>query len=722
MPYVDLGDGRLLDVPDDASPEMLQGIRDKLKASGQFTASTKVPEPPGFLESTARDLASGFGRMASTVARGGAMLAGTFGGVDEEGQKAPGTTMAPRTNSLARTLTDAADSAEQYWTGVGNKSTNSDLGKMTVRGAGGSLLVPTPQSFVSGMGGGAGEYVADKLDGGHDNPLMRTAGNVVGSVLAGTGYGLAARARPQTAAIAREGMEGLTEQQLMAAQDYKNSLAKQNINIDLAQALEATSGHSGNLSSIRDFLAGRRQGNTVQSTLRGQPEQLATEANLTVGSLPGKNYNLEQNATNVQQIASQLIQDAKTSRSSAVRDLYAKAGDLPDDIRAKLGAVLNQYATQPGATEVLKARAREFAAKLSGDDGTLTAAVTNARDQLAKATSASEKMAAQKALQDANAALSASTGKPLKALDVDTWINELRGPYQGQPLKVAYPKEQGQVKGLTGALNQVLQDASPEIRAAEAKFGQISRDVVDPLKQGPIGQLAQPRGYDPATQAMVSKFEGLMNRGSDPTAQVSSIRTAARELNAKDPEVFADAFKGWLSRKVQGATEASGGGNTQATTDPATLRKAIFGDPLQWQGIKDATAEIAKVHGVPPEEMIRGLENLRQLTTAMGNRPGSVGGLSPSDLAQLGGASNTANLVRVASFLPVNRVGEAIERATLGKTLSQLDTILTSEEGAKMLIKLGRVPVMSRAAQTILGSWGAAYGNAGGLPGNNTGE
>lgn len=708
MPIIDLGDGRELDVPDDASPELLSQVKQKLQGMGFMTKAQEVPKPAGFLESTARDLISGFGKAATIPVRGAAMLADTF----------------LPTKEVGTTLRDAADSAEQYWTGVGNKSTNNEWGQAALRGVGGAVTTgpATAVNVAAGAGSGVGEKVAEKLDPNNNNPLLRAAGAAVGGLVTGTGVALGQRARPQTADVAREALEGLTPQQLEAAQAYKNQLAARGLDVDLAQALQATSGHSGNLASIRDFLAGRRQGDQVQSILRSQPEQLAREAEMTVGGLPGSNYSATQNANNVQQTASQLIQDAKNSRSAAVRTMYEQAGDLPGDARQKLSAVVQQFANQPGATEVMKVRANDILAKLSGQDSNLQAAVDSARQQLASATSASERMTAQQALATANQNLANATTKPLKAVDVDTWISELRGPWQGQPLKVSYPKEQGQIKGLAGELNKQLQAMSPALASAEGEFQRISRDVVDPLKQGPIGQLAQPRGYSPDTQAMVSKFDGLLNKGTDPTAKVSDIRTAAKELSAKDPEVFADAFKGWLSRKVQSTIEASGSGNVLPTADPSALRDALFKDPLQWQGIKDATAEMAKVRGQSPQEVIRGLENLRQLTTAMAERPSAIGGLSPADLKQLGSASNTANLVRVASFLPVNRVGEAIERATLGKTLSQLDTILTSPEGAKMLIELGKVPVMSRKAQVILGTWGGGMGNTPGLSGYNTPE
>jgi hypothetical protein len=721
MPIIDLPDGNQLDIPDDAPPEVLSAVRTKLQGMGQFAAAQQTPKPAGFLESAGRDLMSGFGRSAATVARGAASAANLLLPADEEGQKTPGSMTAPTTNSLSRMLTGAADSAEDYWTKVGDKSTNNAWGQKALRGVGGAMTsAPTAVSAAAGAGSGIGDEVATRMSGGQDNPLLRFAGSLLGGTVAGTAAGLAGRARPQSADVAREAMEGISEPQLMAAQAYKNQQAAKGIDIDLAQALQATGGHGGNLESVRNFLAQRSQGDQVQKTLRAQPEQLAREAELTVGSAPGNNYSALQNANNVQETASERLKQAMGERSAAVKGLYAEAGDLPPNARSELGTILNKYATQAGATDVLRARATELAQKLLGNDPKLAAGVEEARTALAAAKSPSERMAAQQALGQANAAMQGAATKPLRALDVDTWIGELRGPWQGQPLKVAYPKEQGQVKGLAGELNRKFQELSPEVAKAEGVFKRITDETINPLKQGAVGQLSQPRGYDPGTQAMMSKFDGLMNKGTDPTAKVSDIATAVKELGKKDPAAFEDAFKGWLSRKVQAAVEPGVGDVALSQANPENLYANLFKDPLQWQGIKDAPAGMAKLRGDDPAEVIRGLENLRQLTTAMKSRPSQVGGVSPGDLKQLGGNSNVANAVRVMSFLPVNRLGEGIERAAFGKTLSQLDTILTSPEGAKMLIELGKVPVMSRKAQVILGTWGGGMGNPPGLQSDNT--
>lgn len=731
MPLIDLGEHGMLDIPDDAPPEALELARRQLQGKGLFLKAQEIPKPAGFLESAGRDLISGFGKTAAMVARGGAMLANTFGGVDEEGKQTPGTVMAPRTNGLARTLTDAADSAESYWNEVGKKSTLNPWGKGLMQGVGGAFAAgPIPVSgeaaainAASGAGAGLGGVAADKLDPENKNPLLKTGLSTLAGAVAGTGTALATRARPQSANVAQELMGGLTEPQVMEAQAYMNELAKRGVHIDLAQALVANSGHSGDLSVVRDFVAGRNQGEALKRVLRSQPETLASETNMTIGSLPGRVWDTPEAANAVQQTASQVLEKAKQARSAEVRDLYAKAGDLPPETRSQLGAILNDFATRPGATDVLKQRAKEFANKLLGNTGDAASAAAAARQQLQTATSPAERVAAQRALQEANAAQAAATGSPVKALDADTWINELRGPWQGQPLKVAYPKEQGQIKGLAGALNQELQNLSPELRAAEQRFRQITQESINPLKQGPIGKLNQPAGYDPATQAMVSKFSGLMNEGSNPNAATSSIRTAARELSKEDPQVFASAFKTWLSDKIAKGEQASGAGSSLPTVTPEHVWEALFADGKRWQGMKDATAEMAAIQGAKPEDMVNGLANLRMMTKAMMDHPsGNLGGISPADLRQLGGTSATANLIRLGGYLPNAKAAAAVERSTFGHTLRMLDTILTSPDGGKMLIELGRVPPMSRKAQVILSTYGTQLGNTDGLSGNNPPE
>ena len=699
-------------VPDDMTPEVAtqRAVQDFGKKVIRLDGGRGTEPPAGFLESTARDLVSSFGTAASLAPRAANYL-----------MKA-----VPGGEPLSQGLNEVADSAESYWKGVGDKSTNNPWWQKAVRGVGGALATG-PASVVNaaaGAGAGIGDQVAERMAEGKPNPLLRAAGNLAGGFLGGSTAALATRARPQTANVAREMLEGWTPEQLIAGQAYKNQQAAKDISIDLAQAMQTLYGDAKNLTPVRNFIAQHGQGNQVQASLRAQPEQLAREAELTVGSLPGTNYERGQNANNLQQVATGRLQQATQERKAVVDAMYEKAGALPEGASDELISLIRRDINKPGTTTLAKERGAAMIQQITGEGSEAAKQVNAARTALDSATTVTGRQQARAKLAEANAALNEQTGKALQAKDVSTWISELRGPYQGGlSLKQTHPREQGQLKGLAGQLNESLKDMSPDIAAADQAFRTITAEKINPLKQGVVGRLSQPGGYNPETQAMVSRFEGVMNEGVDRTAKVSQVRTAAKELANVDPDAFETAFKGWLSRKVQGNIKDSGAGEALQTADPATFAKKVFGDPLQWQGMKDAVATMAEIRGLPKDDLVRGLTNFRQLAEGMSLRPGAVGGLTGEELKRLGGASATANLVRVGTVLGrFGRTGEAIERHTLGKTLSQLDTILTSPEGAKMLIELGKVPVMSRKAQVILGTWGGAMGNTPGLSNSNPPE
>lgn len=700
MPIIQLPDGNSVNVPDDASPEVHAQIRAKIQ---QQVAASGQPAPPQSLWEMAKglgsDVARGAGKALTGMMEGAAAFNDTQSRFDTSKQK----------------YNELTQKVEQQLPTPQGDSTSRQYVRAGLEGLGGAMTtgIPSVMGAISGVGGGLGGEAGKRLGGAPGQFI----GSLAGGVGAGVVAGVASRARPQSAALAKEALEGFSPQEFEAAQAFMNKAKAARTDIDLAQALQAVTGREGNLTLLRNAVASRRQGDKVNTTLNRQPEQLQREAEMTLAGLPGKLYEKAQAANNLQESASARLKQATTERGNEVRGLYAKAGDIAPDAREELISIIRKEADKPGATEVLKSRAGEMIQKLSGKDAGMEKAVAAARGELEAATTPGARAAAREKLAAANRILSEATSAPLKALDVDTWIGELRGPWQGQPLKVAYPKEQGQIKGLAGTLNKRFQELSPEVAAAEARFQQITQDVINPLKQGPIGRLAQAHGYDPATGAQISKLDGLLREGTEITSPHSAIRTAVREL-AKVSDTAADeALKANLNVRIKSALDSpvTEGGPSTNTDMADRLYKGLFKDPRQWQGLKDFIAESSKVKGADPTDVIRGMENLKQITHAMTSRPAAGGGLSGEDIKRLGGSSNTANVVRIASFLPANRAGEMIERATLGKTLSQFDAILTSPEGVKMLMELGRVPVMSKKAQVILGTYGASLGNPPGL-------
>ena len=124
----------------------------------------------------------------------------------------------------------------------------------------------------------------------------------------------------------------------------------------------------------------------------------------------------------------------------------------------------------------------------------------------------------------------------------------------------------------------------------------------------------------------------------------------------------------------------------------------------------DIAVGIARSYGLDEVEVARGLSHFMQITKGLASRPEKVGGLNWGDVAKAGGKSSLADMARLYGFMPFARVASKIEDATLAKTFQQFDKILTTPEGADLLITLSRTPNMSDKAVLALAQFGATVG------------
>lgn len=506
---------------------------------------------------------------------------------------------------------------------------------------------------------------------------------------------------------------------LKAAQDMQTRAASSGVKMDLAQALEAVGAPATNLATLRNVLANSRHGTETQQVLRGQPRDLEMLADVTVAKLPGPQWGQGQAANAVQEAATGVMNQAKKARSGEVSALYAKAGQLPEGARQQLLDSIDNLMDKPGTTDAFNKAAQELRAKIAGTAGTAEeAAVATALEKLAAAPRGKAKALAAQEVKAATEAARAVQAKPLMASDVDVAISDATGPFKGTPLSPVDPRSAGQVKNLAGTVNRQLQELSPEIKAAEAKFAQLSQDVVDPLKQSVVGRLATPRGYRPDIEASSAKLDTIFSKGSD--AQVAEaardIPKMFNELRKVDPDAAPAAAKAFLRSRLDKAFGSLPGDVIPgAVTSPdaaKALRDSLFASRAQEQGMRDIAVGIARSYGLNEDQVVRGLNHFMQITKGMANRPDKVGGLNWGDVAKAGGKSTLADVARVYGFMPFERVARKIEDATLAKTFQQFDRILTTPEGADLLLQLSRTPNMSDKAALALAQFGAITATA----------
>jgi hypothetical protein len=582
---------------------------------------------------------------------------------------------------------------------------------------GGQLTMPVGglglKGFTAaGLGGIGSEFSAQTLGEG---PLQRFLGGMLGGVAGGKLARAATnRVSPNAANLAHEAIEGISSEQLKAAQDFQGlAKTKFNVNLDLAQALESVGVPASNLTTLRNTLAQSRHGTKVQATLREQPRDLEIIANLTGDMQPGTNRGLPQAANNMQEAATRRVGQVAQERTEAVRELYGKVGQLPEDVQHGVLAKIEEYLTQPNLTDAAKAAGQELRKKFVNASAT-AGDIESAKSLLASATKPSAKLAARSQLASANQG--ATGAQPMHALQADVAINDVVGNFKGSPTYQANPRAAGQVRQLAAMTNEELKKYPP-INAAETRFAQLSGELVNPVKQGPVGSFATPRGYLPDRSAAQTKLVQFFDAGSDPNSKtISPVRVLGKELSKSDPDAFQDGFKTWLSDKIQrhAASELTTG-QVQPAEYAAGVYGELFKDPRRWQGMKDAVSIIAEQNGQNPGEAVKGLTNLAMTFKGAAQRPSVVRGVTGNELAQMAGESKVANTLRVFGFMPIARAAQGVEDAVRGGVYRTFDDLLTSPEGAATLVKLAKAKPGSQQFETILQGFtiGGQQGNLG---------
>lgn len=639
--------------------------------------------------------------------------------------------------------------------GTGEQYTSRAIEGATAALASPGGFVKPVQSAVSGVTSALGSEGAAKLLG--DNPVSRLLGGLLGGGLGAAATSRAGQVRPNTAALASEATEGITPEMLTKAQDFMKQASAKGVTVDLAQALEATGAPASNITTIRNVLANSQHGNEVQQTLRDQPSHLQVAATSQVGGMPGTVYSEGQAANNLQDTATKAIQAVKDERTKLWSDTLTKTSE----------------ASKTSAADAL---AKAMSSKEAADT-TVTGATASMRDKLAGALSGTHEPSdfleaavpvaqANAAAREAGAAVTAAKAgvrnaasvPPETVLSASSDLQKLiaASPNTGKAAALAR-LQKNLFDSKTGApitdpykLNEILKSESNKlkspdlsttgidagtakwvglqidqlrkkfgesfapVRAANARFSQFTTDTLDPLRQGPVGQLATPKGYKPDVQASLAKMNGLFSAGVDPQARVSPIRTAATELAKVDKTAFADAAKTYYSGKVSEAFDPSLGGAPATNADAAKrLWTSMFSNEKQYQGMKDTVASVAKTYGKSEAEAVKGLESFAQITKALKSRPNTVGGLQRDEVFSISGKNYGADAMRVFGFLPFEHAARAVEGHVMGNVFRDFDKMLTTPEGVDTLIKLSKQPVMSKTAINILATAGGTAAGSG---------
>lgn len=659
MPIVQMPDGALVELPDNPDPALLAEIEAAIAPENPLKRQAKL------IGSDVAKGALGLPAMAMDVGREVLNIPFTLG--EQLGDKVMGrkpqayAPIGPKASAALQDFGVKPETEAERWQSL---LTQGAVGGVASPGG---LTRPLVQA-ATGAAAAGGSEIAARLGG--DNALMRGLGGVVGGGLAGLGASFLNRSSPRVSELARESLDGLRPEQLQAARTFMEGSGKNGMPLDFAQALEATGAQPSGMRVLRDTLANVKEGDATQALLKQQPGRLQELSGRWIENQPGSVFSPEQAANNLSETATGVLNAARKARTAAVKPHFKAAGDLGGQFRREVLNDFSEMLQQPGLTDDSVSAIRSAMAKVK----TLPA-----------------------------------TGAPMNAAeDYNQLIRELRGGFTANNPNPRDALTRGQLGELAGRLTDRLKAASPEISEGMAKYSQISREVVDPLKQGQVGTLAGRAGYDTAKQAPVSRMNALFAAGRDPAAKHSPLLETARTLNKQDPTAFADAAKTYYSGKIAEAFDAGIGAGGKATNKDAGARiySSLFADSKQYTGMRDVVTATAEAAGRKPAEALRGLENFAKIVRATRSQPDNIGGMSRQQIIEMAEKHYGANAIRIFGFLPFERMARNMESATMAKTFRELDKLITTPEGVDILIKLSQTPVMSKQALALTATAG----------------
>lgn len=513
--------------------------------------------------------------------------------------------------------------------------------------------------------------------------------SVLGGLAGGLGGGLASAAKTNRGALAREALEGVRPDDLAEGLARMEAARGQGFHGNIAQFMPTES----NLDSYMNALAGSRHGTITQQQLRDQPRQIADRAQSEVAMLPGEHLPTRLLANEAQEAATEVLEQTRRRAGEAWR-LHAPDPDaaFPESALTQLDAKLAEIARLHPNThraemaedvrQVLRV-ADPDTPTIPGPDGqpipnfTWNSNVLNLKDSIYQ--------------------------------QLDTFGSRRLNTPSGQAV------DQRAAQEIRSLFNDTVKEHAPELRKANEAYGAVMQ-TFNTQRKSITGDIAGRTGAQVDVNAPQGKLMAMFDAGTVPGAP-SEILTLERDLRqARQQEAFLNAAKTWVadrtSRAVTRPTPSS-----RAPDDVAINLLRAFGDPRSLrgaagqkaaQGFDDVLAGMARSQGLDAgdtADFVKGYKNFMTIVADLANRPSRAGGVSRAAIEEKAQAGLTRNLGQVSIITPLRQPALAWARHLEQDALSTIDRLMTSPEGVRTLVELGKSRPFSQKALTTFGTF-----------------
>ena len=528
---------------------------------------------------------------------------------------------------------------------TGNPVYRPQTGPGRVADTVGQTLVSGPGSMIQkGVAGAAAGLSGEAARLVTDNPL---AVGIV-QLLGGTAASLPFLLRSVPADSINQAIKGIGPGDLDKAQRLLNDARSKGVKLTGAEAIAQVTGKNTLQDIQRVVESSAKGGPVMQGVMNERPDAIRNafeNQSNTIAMMPGQPA---RTPVRMQQAGQDAITEARQAGNAAARPYYDKSGG-----EVVSSGAINTIAMQnPAVVEAANAVVKSTKYGVFGENPFSVKSLNAAKQYL-----------------DDVAGSAKEAGRNNEARLASQALNDL------------LPRMDAQV---------------PAYGQARAIVAQNRRDVVAPMEQSPVGEIANSRG-NPANP--IAAGDAMKKQGATlmpPTGGVLSpgeIRTTVATLSKQDPTAARDWVRQNLQTHFDEITQNLQGGANQ--WGGAKFAAQIAGNPRQKDNLQ------ALVESVSDRQTWNGFNRLLEVMEATGKRQ-AAGSQTAQNLG-IGSELSSGGLLSAATAVPKpSLIADAYKSFRYGRNTEEMAKILTDPKSVELMRQLAKEAPQSAKATALV--------------------
>jgi len=501
-------------------------------------------------------------------------------------------------------------------------------------------------ALQSGVGTGTQQF----LESAGVNPIGQAVGTGLTMGVAGIPFAM----QSTVGNVAQNALKNVTPEQIKLAQMLMNDAQRLGTPLTAAEALAQVTGGNRLTSTQRIVENSPKSGQIMADFMNQRPNANVNAFNQTANQI--STYTTR--PTTLNQAATNFLERSEKGLTGGVEPYY----------QSGIGEMKNLSAGK--ALPVLPTEVKQLTTNSAIDD-----AINHViKDKYSGVTGLSA--------NDPNTLLSAK-----KYLDAqyNKFSNKMVESYDKEKAKNAFVASR--------QLDDFLASKSPSYAQGRDIYSNAQTNVIQPRKEGMLGQLADTGG---TTESMMAAQRGILMPPAPLATSPSDIKLVIKLLRREDPNVVKD----WTRQNLQSIFNENSQ-NLQSGANQfggAKFAASIAGNTNQRENLKTLVSQ-----GSSPQAW-KGFETLLDVFQAQGKRlpAGSATAFNKAELDVLSGGGNLAKLALTPT--KPSKIMDVFEEFRLGQNTKKLAELLTDPDGIKKLEALSKTKPNSAKREVLTNS------------------